>query len=64
MAAEYGHADAVKLLSDLGADLNLRDVHGFHPIYIAAFRGHVEIVRLLVSDLGCSPEVMTNNGDT
>ena len=64
MAAEYGHADAVKLLSDLGADLNLRDVHGFHPIYIAAFRGHVEIVRLLVSDLGCSPEVLTNNGDT
>lgn len=64
MAAENGHVNAVRLLSDLGADMNLRDIHGFHPIYIAAFRGHVEIVRLLVIELGCNPEVVTNNGDT
>ena len=63
VAAEYGHARCVKLLHRLGADVNLRDVHGFHPLYIAACRGREDMVRMLVTELGCNPEVLTKNGE-
>jgi ankyrin repeat protein len=38
----------VKLLLEAGADVNKADKDGWTPLYIAAYYGRVEIVRLLL----------------
>ena len=51
-AAQYGHADIVRLLLDAGEDPNRYNPQGTHshstPLHQAAFAGHADVVRLLV----------------
>lgn len=51
-AAQFGHADIVRLLLDAGEDPNRYNPNGAHshstPLHQAALAGHTDVVRLLV----------------
>ena len=47
-AAGYGHAKALKLLLDEGADINTRNTYGETPLHWAAEYGKTEIAKLLL----------------
>jgi ankyrin repeat protein len=53
LAAQHGHADAVRLLLDAGEDPNRFNPEGTHahstPLHQAVLGGHEEVVRLLVA---------------
>jgi ankyrin repeat protein len=53
-AAELGRLDAVRLLADLGFDVNY--VKRLTPLHQAAFDGNLELVKLLV-ELGADPTI-------
>jgi ankyrin repeat protein len=44
-----GHAQAVKTLLDAGAATDIKDITGFTPLMLAAKRGDLHIMSLLVS---------------
>ena len=48
MAAYYGHPEAVEVLADGGAQLDLLDSCGCTALWWAAGRNHPAVVRLLV----------------
>jgi ankyrin repeat protein len=50
-ACSHGRMPAVKLLLELGigSDIFLPDIHGQHPLHVAARNGHLEILTLLLS---------------
>ena len=41
--------DAAKLLLSLGAEPNIQDKYGWSPLHTACFRGHKNLVLLLLS---------------
>ena len=47
-AAGCGHADAVTLLLQNGADVNAKNIFGRTPLDNAALHGHIAVVRLLL----------------
>jgi ankyrin repeat protein len=47
IAAALGRVDVIRLLHELGGDLNDADEHGCTPVYFAAVYGHVEAIRTL-----------------
>ncbi len=53
LAAQHGHAEAVRLLLDAGEDPNRFNPEGFHshstPLHQAALAGHAAVVRLLLA---------------
>ena len=53
LASQFGHIDIVRLLLDAGEDPSRYNPIGFHshstPLHQAAFAGHEDVVRLLVS---------------
>lgn len=49
LAAQYGHADCVRLLLEYGADVNAMDMEQDTPLSIAAAGGHSECVALLLA---------------
>ena len=49
LAAQYGHADCVRLLLEYGADVNTWDIEQDTPLSIAAAHGHSDCVALLLS---------------
>ena len=62
-ASRDGHIDIVKLLVDLGADIEVRTDFGSTPLHLASYRGHIDMVKLLV-DLDADIESMNNYGKT
>uniref|UniRef100_A0A8C5E519 Uncharacterized protein n=1 Tax=Gouania willdenowi TaxID=441366 RepID=A0A8C5E519_GOUWI len=44
-----GHTETVRMLSEHGARLGLRTVHGWTPAHFAAELGHLSVLRLLHS---------------
>lgn len=51
LAAEHGAVDCLQALSDLGADLNLREHNKFSPLYIATIRGDLDCVHALLAQV-------------
>ncbi|MEW6242774.1 MAG: ankyrin repeat domain-containing protein [Bacillota bacterium] len=44
----HGHRDTVKLLLEVGADINAVDIDGWTPLMFAVRDGTLDIVRLLI----------------
>ena len=45
---QEGHKDIVKMLLDKQADVNIQNVKGFTPLYMACQEGHKDIVKMLL----------------
>jgi ankyrin repeat protein len=53
-AAAGNFPECVRYLLSQGAEVNIADIHGHGPLYAAAVRGHLEIVKMLV-EAGADP---------
>lgn len=53
LAVSHGRLDMVKMLLDVGADINLQDDDGSTALMVAAEHGHVDIARLLLAHPEC-----------
>ncbi|KIK68024.1 hypothetical protein GYMLUDRAFT_36836 [Collybiopsis luxurians FD-317 M1] len=62
-AALKGNEELVRMLCDLGADLNLSDNQGNTPLHYASAWGHVPIVQLLI-ERGCQYAARNDEGFT
>ena len=60
-AAELSRGDAIRLLVDLGFDVNVR--HRTTALHEAALRGEVQLAKLLV-ELGADPDVVDTEWDS
>ena len=49
-AARNGDLDEIKMLLQLGVDIDGKDDHGYTALMWAAFKGHADIVRLLIEE--------------
>jgi ankyrin repeat protein len=58
-AAFHGHAEAVRLLVELGANPNAKGIGEKTPLHTAAYYCHVSVIQLLLS-LGADPNVQTD----
>ena len=60
LAAQFGHADVVKVLLEAGEDPNRYNPVGCHshstPLHQAAWNGHLGVVKLLI-DRGARPDI-------
>ncbi|KLU91451.1 hypothetical protein MAPG_09971 [Magnaporthiopsis poae ATCC 64411] len=63
-AVENGHADVVKLLLDMGAHPAAADKDGWTPLIAGSSRGHVDVVRLLLSTSGVDIDSKDSDGRT
>ena len=55
--------EVVRVLHELGANVETPANDGCTPAFVAAQEGHAEVVRVL-HELGASVETPTNDGDT
>jgi ankyrin repeat protein len=62
-AAYDGKAEIAKLLLQLGADVNAREVNGRTPLHHAANNGHLDVIDVLVCH-GTDIEAKDNGGMT
>jgi ankyrin repeat protein len=63
IAAEKGHENVVRVLHELGGDVNQPNNNGFTPCYVAAEKGHENVVRLL-HEFGGDVNQADNDGRT
>jgi ankyrin repeat protein len=47
-ATRYGDLIKVRIALENGANPNAEDKYGWTPLHIAAFNGHVDVVRVLL----------------
>ena len=62
-AAMFGHSDAVKLLLQAGADINIQEKAGFTALMFAAGGGHEAVVELLL-EAGVQVNMQDEDGFT
>ncbi|XP_054722150.1 KN motif and ankyrin repeat domain-containing protein 2-like [Uloborus diversus] len=62
LAVSHGKKDIVKILLDVGAEVNLQDKDGSTALMCAAEHGQIEIVKLLLSHSDCDPTILDNDG--
>lgn len=60
LAVSHGRIDMVKGLLACGADVNIQDDEGSTALMCASEHGHVEIVKLLLAQPGCSGHLEDN----
>ena len=63
VAASGGAAGAVRVLHELGAEVDLADEHGFTPLHRAALSGRADAVRVLL-ELGADATARTSDKKT
>merc|ERR1712107_83940 len=62
LAVSHGRLDMVQLLTDAGADLNIRDEDGSTALMCAAEHGHLEIVKVLMQHPDININATYNDG--
>ena len=62
-AVQGGQSAAVRVLCELGADVNVQNIKGTTTVYIAAQQGFVEVIRVLV-EFGADVNIQNNEGVT
>merc|ERR1712228_694990 len=62
LAVSHGRLDMVELLTDAGADLNIRDEDGSTALMCAAEHGHLEIVKVLMQHPDININATDNDG--
>jgi ankyrin repeat protein len=62
IAAAHGRVEAIRVLQELGADVNQPNKHGFTPLHIAAENGHVGAISVLIEKLGIKVNQASNSG--
>ena len=60
LAASHGHTTTCKLLIDCGAALNVQDNDGSTALMCASEHGQFEVVRLLLAQPDCDPNIEDN----
>lgn len=60
LGASHGRLDTVKLLIEAGADVNIQDEDGSTALMCAAEHGHGDIVKYLLAQSDCDPNVTDN----
>ena len=63
LAALTGRIDAMHLLIEYGADVNISNDDGNTPLHAAGFYGQVNAIQLLL-EAGATPNPRNNNGET
>ena len=63
IAVLFGQEEAVKLLAQSGADLDLKNTNGTTALISAAFLGKRELVKILLEE-EASQDITDNNGMT
>ncbi|KAK4418212.1 hypothetical protein Salat_2233900 [Sesamum alatum] len=63
-AARIDDVHAIKSCLARGADVNGKDQNGWTPLHRAAFKGHIESVKVLVSSQGARVDVVDGSGYT
>eukprot|EP00906_Rhabdomonas_costata_P011939 RCo016991 len=63
-SSRAGNVPAVELLIRLGADPKTRVVGGNTPLHVACYRGHKEVVRLLLGSGRCDVKIQNQHGHT
>lgn len=58
-AAEENNVASARLLIEAGCDVNIQDIDGWTPLYVAVQNGHTEIVKVLVN----SPKIAVDLPD-
>jgi ankyrin repeat protein len=61
--AGRGHAAIARRLVEVGADVNVRQRHGWTPLHGAVHMGDADLVRFLLSH-GADPKAATDDGET
>jgi hypothetical protein len=62
-AAEFGNLEIVELLIGRGADVNLKDIHGRVPMFVALANHHPEVAKRL-AEAETDPSVRASDGST
>lgn len=62
LAVSHGRLDMVELLTEAGADVNIRDEDGSTALMCAAEHGHIEIVKLLIHQQDINVGATDNDG--
>ena len=62
LAVSHGRLDMVQLLTEAGADLNIRDEDGSTALMCAAEHGHLEIVKVLMQHPDINISATDNDG--
>jgi len=60
LAVSHGRLDLVQLLLEAGADVNVQDEDGSTALMCASEHGHVELVKLLLSQANCDANIADN----
>lgn len=63
-ACYFGSIDAVRILTENGANLSLGDIYGVTPLHMASGRGHLTIIRYLLSEMNVDASVTCKKGMT
>lgn len=60
LAVSHGKKEVVKILLDVGAEINLQDKDGSTALMCAAEHGHLDIAKILLSHSECDPAIVDN----
>lgn len=64
LAAENGDVNVLKLLLEMGADINIKNKDGFNVLSVASAHGKVGCVLFLLEELGIDVDVKNEDGST
>lgn len=64
MAAETGHSDAICVLHELGANVDVANHDGNTPLHKAASEGHAVGIRVLGTEFFANPVAKNKEGNT